>query len=298
MRRRTVRHLKQERHLDPSLGFRIARDFQKQGLNFWHDHDFYEIAIITEGSGEHKTLRRKHRVRKGDVLFFNTGEAHCYLTGKDEGIHLVNVLFSQPFLKPLLLSFGEWSFIREFHLADFVEQKPLGFHSFRLPSRDFIAVRDILERMLEAYKKRDTGFEIFLRIKCQELLFYLGRSHESRRSKSDAGSPRLSPTQEKIHRVLDYMGREFAKTLELKQLADLIHANPSYFSRAFKQVTGFAPFEYLNDLRIQKACALLKETSSSVKEVGHLVGFQNDSLFFRMFKRHTGMSPRAYRVIT
>jgi hypothetical protein len=66
-------------------------------------------------------------------------------------------------------------------------------------------------------------------------------------------------------------------------------------TRLFARQTGMHMFEYLNRVRIQKSCLLLKRSSMSIVEIAFAVGCNNLSHFNRYFRRIMEMSPRAYR---
>jgi YesN/AraC family two-component response regulator len=95
--------------------------------------------------------------------------------------------------------------------------------------------------------------------------------------------------------VLGYIQSHYADELSLALLALRCNLTPSYFSRAFKEKTGTPVFEYINRMRIEKACRLLKRTTMPVIDIALTVGYNNVSFFNRYFRKLNGMSPREYR---
>ena len=72
--------------------------------------------------------------------------------------------------------------------------------------------------------------------------------------------------------------------------------NTDYFRRCFKEETNMTPLEYLTTLRIEEAKELLiRSTFHSVEEVSDRCGFNDCFYFSKVFKKHTGFSPRDYR---
>lgn len=65
--------------------------------------------------------------------------------------------------------------------------------------------------------------------------------------------------------------------------------------RIFLEATNITPAEYLNLIRIKKACGILMKEKYSIEEVANLVGYTVQSTFMRNFKRITGTSPNAWR---
>ena len=72
--------------------------------------------------------------------------------------------------------------------------------------------------------------------------------------------------------------------------------HPDYFRRCFREELGCTPAEYLTRLRLSRAKGLLTQrTFSGVEKVAHLSGFSDSFYFSKLFKKHTGLSPRQYR---
>jgi len=92
-----------------------------------------------------------------------------------------------------------------------------------------------------------------------------------------------------------FMQQNLSRTLTLDHIAQSAHLSISFFSRKFKQDTGYAPIEYFNHLRIQKACQLLHFSQLRINEVASQIGIDDPFYFSRLFKQQMGISPVAYR---
>ncbi|WP_407700199.1 helix-turn-helix domain-containing protein [Steroidobacter agaridevorans] len=68
-----------------------------------------------------------------------------------------------------------------------------------------------------------------------------------------------------------------------------------HFCRVFRLSVGTSPREYLLQLRLQRAKALLKDSSSSVCEIAGICGFADQSHLTRMFRRRVGATPARWR---
>ena len=105
-----------------------------------------------------------------------------------------------------------------------------------------------------------------------------------------SGSAGCSPPE-----IADYIREHYSDQFDLKELAGRCGLNPSYFSRLFKERIGTPVFEYINGIRIEKACGLLKRTEMTIIEIAYSVGYNNVSFFNRYFRKLMDMSPREYR---
>lgn len=83
--------------------------------------------------------------------------------------------------------------------------------------------------------------------------------------------------------------------LTMITLADYLKISSVILSVEFKNEMGISPSKYLANLRIEKAKELLKDTNMLVKEVSLAVGYEDDYVFRRWFKKYTGMTPGQYR---
>ena len=72
----------------------------------------------------------------------------------------------------------------------------------------------------------------------------------------------------------------------------------SNFRRIFKEYTGLAPSQYIQQIRIHRTKEMLTNTSIPVKQVAFEMGYENEDYFFTAFRRMAGMTPMEYRVLT
>jgi AraC family transcriptional regulator len=103
----------------------------------------------------------------------------------------------------------------------------------------------------------------------------------------------LAGWQEK--KIAQYIEEHLLEDTSLATLADLAQLSPFHFLRAFKQSFGLPPHRYLSRLRIERAKSLLADPAMSVTQIGSHLGFSETSSFTTNFRKHTGMTPTAYR---
>jgi YesN/AraC family two-component response regulator len=85
-------------------------------------------------------------------------------------------------------------------------------------------------------------------------------------------------------------------SLSLREISKGLDVNPSYLSREFSKYFDNLSFgEYIRKLRIEKAVQYIQTTNYSLTEIAYLTGFSDQSHFTRIFKKHTGKNPSAYR---
>ncbi len=72
----------------------------------------------------------------------------------------------------------------------------------------------------------------------------------------------------------------------------------SYLCRVFKKHLNKTPTEFINDIRIANAKLALEYTNRSILQICEEVGFDNTSHFYHLFKKDTGLSPKAFRELS
>ncbi len=91
------------------------------------------------------------------------------------------------------------------------------------------------------------------------------------------------------------ISQHYMDQLDVDDLAEQCHLSTTHFRRLFKSTFGFSPLDYIQVVRIQRACAMLYGENLSVLEVGARVGFPSPSSFGRQFKKIRGISPSQWR---
>ncbi|MCI3921113.1 response regulator [Paenibacillus sp. TRM 82003] len=115
-----------------------------------------------------------------------------------------------------------------------------------------------------------------------------GSRHPDRK---DVPVDELSPVEQVLRHVEDNFGVEFT----LSQAAELVHLNPSYFCKLFKQQQGVTFTDYVTEVRMKEAVRLLERTSLRVTEIAARLGYADPAYFSNTFKKVVGMPPSEVR---
>lgn len=99
----------------------------------------------------------------------------------------------------------------------------------------------------------------------------------------------------KLNQVIEFIYQHYTDNLYADQLAELAHMSTNHFHRYFKQRTECTLTEFINRLRIGKACKLLVTSSSPISVISDQCGFNNVSNFNRRFLAFKGCTPRKFR---
>ena len=105
---------------------------------------------------------------------------------------------------------------------------------------------------------------------------------------------RAGHKREVMLRLLDWIDKNYIEHITISQLAEVAEAEEKYLCRFFKEYTGNSPIDYINRLRVERACLCMANGEASVTEAALDNGFNDVSYFCKTFKRYKGVTPREY----
>lgn len=234
--------------------------------------DEYQIIYIAQGSGSFESKHCKPTiVQEGTIMILFPGEWHRFKPNKESGWDEYWVGFKGPIISNIV----QQHFISAKHC---VLQTGLSDQLIQL----FSAI-------LEKTKTEQPGYQPLI---SGMILHLLGEVY-ARAKQQELEGEDISAALINKSRVLL---REYVhKNIAVEKIAEELQVSYSWFRKAFKSYTGLAPHQYLLQLKIETARALLTDTSKPIKEIAFELGFESSFYFSRIFKRKTTFSPDVYR---
>lgn len=98
-----------------------------------------------------------------------------------------------------------------------------------------------------------------------------------------------------VERARLWLVKHLADPYDARALAQAAATSPRTLARHFAAMHGMSPHDYLERLRVERACLLLQTTHIPVEEIGRSSGLLNPGTFRRVFFKHTGSLPGDYR---
>jgi AraC family transcriptional regulator len=98
-----------------------------------------------------------------------------------------------------------------------------------------------------------------------------------------------------IEKAKEYMHEKFASDISLYEISTYSYVSPFHFSRIFKKLTSFSPYQYLLNVRLKHGEMLLKNSIMPISDVSFSSGFNSVEHFATTFKQKYKMSPTRYR---
>lgn len=251
----------------------------------WHFHPEWELTLILEGEGKRFVADSVEPFAAGDFVLLGPGLPHFWHS-MDRPIpgrlsRAVVVHFPASFPGPGLLELPEMRVMRSLF-----ERARRGL-LFSGPQARRAA--EILETLPWV-----GGHHAVL-----GLLKVFGEL-ASGRARQLAGPGYVADSSEtgtsRMGRAYAFLMAEFQNPLlSLSDVAAAAAMSPAAFSRFFKRISGRGLWEFLTELRVEHAAALLRETEDGVTQIALESGFGSLSSFNRQFSERFGCAPRAYR---
>lgn len=257
--------------------------FQPDGFSLYpHIHREFELLVMTEGSGKIFIDGTGFELTAGDGVFINSGALHM---GTSEG-NSPCAFYAIVFSAEMFGRFGN-DLVMNKYVSPIINGQVIFPPLFK-------ACTDWQNRILlscgktaELFRERKPCFE--LRIKEQLLkIWSICTDHAQQSGKPNKGL-------ETVKKAIELIQSEYASPLTLEDISAHVSMSREHFCRCFSSIMHMPPFEYLNLLRIDKGCCMLKETDLPVGRIAELCGFNSFSYFSKKFKEATGKTPAAYR---
>jgi len=285
--RKSTRTLKGKSYFEPDFPVFVNRAVESFSL-LEHGHDFMELCYVAEGGGYQYIGERTLPVRQGDWFFIPVGVSHVFRPAHADArsrLIVYNCIFAPEMLDRIAES--QAGFVPEEGLSVFrrLRQERRWLHA-REQSGEIHA---LMSRLLMEYSLRKEARRTMIVTCITQLLVAFARAVY-------AEEPAEAATGETpIDDVLSWLEHHAETPPLLEEAAARLNVGARQFQRLFLRATGQTYSEYMQTLRVQRCCELLRSTDWKVHAVAERAGFKDMKHFYALFKRKTGMTPREFR---
>ncbi len=240
----------------------------KDGTNL-HWHDYYEMEIITGGSGFYYINGAKFPLTRGSAYLVTPVDFHL-IEGEFD---IYNIAFNE-------------SLISEAVMNMIISLNPAAVVSFE--EEEFLLIESALGALNSEYQKNEVLRDYALKALLDFILIrYLRKvgSGEKDQYRSDVA----------VMRVVSYIKFNFKNKLTLSQAAEAVHLTSNYVGEIFAKKMGVSFNTYLMQTRLNYAKNLLLRGNCTIEEVAFSSGFGSQTYFSDCFRKEFGYTPTSFK---
>jgi AraC family transcriptional regulator, arabinose operon regulatory protein len=253
-------------------GHRVCEPSHRIGPRILSD---YKIVLIVKGRGTLCQEDKNITLSAGDIFVLFPGVKHLYYTDPKDPWELMWVSFN-----------GNIS-------ENIMKDLSISLNSFVILNSNTAVIKDLLEKIIDSmgnegdpHALKSTGYLYLLFSQLLEI------------DSQNEIEPSKVSKDEVINKALMFINLNYHTDIDVNLLCNYVSYSRSYFSKLFKLKVGLSIPKYINEVRIQRAKLLLKDTSLNICEIAKSIGFEDPFYFSKVFKIVTGISPVTYRDTT
>ncbi len=154
------------------------------------------------------------------------------------------------------------------------------------------ALTSIVKNIIEEYREKKPHYKHAVKGYLKAFVVELLRISEDMSSSLTLEEKKVNSY---IEKSVNYISEHYADEIKMSDVADECGLSESHFRRIFEETMSMKPLDYLNMIRIDKACEIIQNKDYAMEEVGFRVGYQTPSTFNRNFKKLTGKTPYQWK---
>ena len=262
-----------------SIEHRISKDNFTLSRHYEH---VYQGVYVFKGKVRYYIGDKVYAdVHEGDLILLNTLEMHSLEVLEypyERYIFQMSPTFFQQEIKyPEIISV-------------FVTKPGDHNHRIELPEKTGLYVYQCMLELEREYKNKDAYWDMIVGSDLRRMFVRLFRDCRNQFSEKP-----IDASAAIGYKVLHYLDEHFCEDLSVGMVADKLYLSKHYIAHAFHDLTGYSIIDYTIMLRINRAKAMLMESSLNISEIAVSCGYTDFTYFTKLFKKNTGKTPSRFR---
>lgn len=250
-----------------------------------HFHNLTEIGICRYGDGDMYLDNDVCRYQNGTLTVIPENFPHITVSDGENANFWEYVFFDMK------------SIVEELFPGNPVYQsqviESLNKSAFISDEKKDKAIADIINLMIDEAKNKKPYYQKKISLQLKALIIELVRNCDV---SLEEEQPVKGTNMAQIAAALDYINKNYDKPIKAIELANICSMSETHFRRIFEEYINMSPMDYVNLIRIQRACDLMKKTNDSMDLVAVKCGFSTTSTFNRNFKKYLNTSPYQWKI--
>lgn len=277
-----------EKHFPYLMDIMIMRS-SRYAPAFKHSHSFFEVACVLNGSCENHFASQTLYMEAGDICIISPQTVHAISAFSDNCILYNLMIRSATFEQTFLNSLPQQGILFNFFSHALYAPKSETYIYFKTGKDPLLF--EILREIINEFNDEKSYYEVLLNSLLTNFFIKLLRRHEKNVL---IPNPANHKDEENIIFILRYLTEHY-NTITLKELAQFFNYSERQMARILKEYTGKSFTRLIQDIKLTKACDLLKNPELSIQDIVDMVGYCNANFFYRLFKAQYQITPAEYR---
>ena len=257
----------------------------ESGSFMWHWHPEIEITYVRKGTMCYKVNNLVYHLKKGDIVFNNSGALHSGTMENQEDCTYIPVTFD-----PRLIYGFFQSTINSKYVDPVIQDSLLPAICIDQSEPWHRPFREYLLHIIALDEKKPDFYELDITI-CLQSMWRLLLEHITYEPQV---SRENSLEYDRIKKILSYIEDNYQNKITLKDIAGHIHLCESECTRLFKRHMNTTLFAFLQEYRIERSLEFL-QSGELISDVALNTGFSDSNYYSKVFAKIKGCSPREYR---
>jgi AraC family transcriptional activator of pobA len=237
---------------------------------FPHKHDFYQLILFTNGSGQHFIDFKQHKVAKYQLYMMKPGQIHTWVLAP--GTQGLVIEFNQNSLESLIEDID--------YTEDVLQLKK---------NQDFAILENTAELMLEEFRASKELMDISLKGLLSSFLAQVIRL-------TGLKARPIHQTENLVDKFKELVEKKFKQEHRVEYYAQELGVTPKALTMQLSRTLGKSPRLLIQDRFLLEAKRYLAYSDMSIAEIGFEIGFEDANYFTRFFKLHESMTPAQFRI--
>jgi AraC-like DNA-binding protein len=286
---------------------RITLDFFPDAVNYYHvyrisrsevaevphSHDFFQVCYVNRGNLIHRQGRDEVLLEKGDAFIIPPNFSHSIISNDSDTVYS-SLSFQEPLFQPHFCYSYAYKFLKALQL-DTIEKNRIDVQlKVKLDETQHQNFEALMTCLIRESKIELGTDETMAGNLIASMLTILARGYFTQPS-AQKQLASINEYHEIITACMENIDLNYMKPLTVSQLSKQFAISVSSFGFWFPEIAGITFKRYLNKKRIEHAIALTSINSLPFCEIAYLVGYKNNSTFYRNFIKIMGISPAKFR---
>lgn len=259
-------------------------DFEGKYRNYVEAHDFWELCYVTRGGITLLLEGEELVISEGELVLVSPNKKHSYYSKRGNQNRAFVICFDS--FSQMLMPISERLFVTDEVQTGCME---------RILEESAMTFRMNESEQLEVLAKPRFGGQQAMMIQLEYLLISLVRRCSDTKNSNIVFISEENFYADLSNVMVRFLRENVSRKLTLDDICSRFSYSRSFLCKTFKEQTGETLITCFNRLKMEEAKRLLAETSDSVTEIAGSLGIREVKYFDAMFKKHTGVTPNAYR---